>query len=93
MDKEEIAISVIAKELECNAYINGRVLDDIYTDKEYVTVGTMLKNDAVMAQLRFRELYDKHLRSYAIAEYHDRMNTESQRKIHEELVKFVEGSE
>ena len=81
MDKADMVIGVIAKELESNADIHNKVLADMALDEEFSAVGSRLRAGYVLAVERFNELYDKHLRKYAIEEYHDRMNTESQRKI------------
>ena len=74
MSKQAIAISTIAKELESRPEIHKQVLIDVGLDPEYQAVGVMLRVGAMQACIRFNELYDKHLRKYAVDEYHDRMN-------------------
>ena len=56
--------------LSINPEIHRKVLIDMGLDDEYQAIGTMIMFDGVMATTRFKELYNKKLRNYAVEEYH-----------------------
>ena len=85
MDKSDTAIEMIAKELECNPAIHDKVIADMMIDPEFTIVCTMIRHGAAMKDIRFNGLYDKHLRKYAIDEYHDRCNDAAQVEIDKKI--------